>query len=174
MSRRSFITGALALALCGCKQEQSKARVGSLADTPPNKIRIVPDQWHIHHVGRLSDGGLFIVESQLDPNSGITKDFVCTYVFSDDGQLARHAIELVGERGSYDEGSVGKTIERHLAALGHRKRIDIWVRPFRIESHGVVFWLIPRQLEGGGWRVESMPGNTLSFYPPWAAGEYDT
>jgi len=23
-------------------------------------------------------------------------------------------------------------------------------------------------------RVEFMPGNTLSFYPPWEAGEYDT
>jgi hypothetical protein len=41
-------------------------------------------------------------------------------------------------------------------------------------SHGAAFGLIPRQTESGEWRVEFMPGNTLSFYPPWAAGEYDT
>jgi hypothetical protein len=28
--------------------------------------------------------------------------------------------------------------------------------------------------EEGEWRVEFMPGNTLSFFAPWEAGEYDT
>src|SRR5262249_21232499 len=138
------------------------------------KIRLIPDRWHIHNVGRLSDGRLFFVDGQLDFASGVTKDFVCTFVFDQNGRLNEHVVELVGERGAYPAGSVGRLIDRQLAALGDRTRTDIWVRPFGVESHGTVFGLIPRHVEGGRWRVEFMPGNTLSFYPPWEAGEYDT
>jgi hypothetical protein len=65
-------------------------------------------------------------------------------------------------------------MRQHLAVLGDRMRTDVWVRPFSFESHDTVFGLIPRKTESGEWRVEFMPGNTLSFYPPWEAGEYDT
>jgi hypothetical protein len=65
-------------------------------------------------------------------------------------------------------------LTRHLAALGHTTVTEIWVRLFQVESKGVVFGLIPRQAEDCGWRVDFMPGNTLSFYPPWDAGGFDT
>jgi hypothetical protein len=65
-------------------------------------------------------------------------------------------------------------MKRHLDALGDRTRTDIWVRPFSVDSNSAVFGLIPRKTVAGEWRVEFMPGNTLSFYPPWEAGEYDT
>jgi hypothetical protein len=64
-------------------------------------------------------------------------------------------------------------MDRGLDALGDHSATDIWVRPFSVESNGTVFGLIPRRIEGGKWRVEFMPGNTLSFYAPWEAGEYD-
>lgn len=122
----------------------------------------------------MSDGNLFLVDSQLVSASGSTKDFVCTFIFDQDGHLVKHVIELVGVRGAYPKGIVGKLIDQHVVTIGSMKRTAIWVRPFRVESHGVLFGLIPRQLKDGGWRVEFMPGNTLSFYPPWEAGEYDT
>jgi hypothetical protein len=58
--------------------------------------------------------------------------------------------------------------------LGNPANADIWVRPFSVENSGAIFGLIPRQTEDGDWTVEFMPGNTLSFYAPWEAGEYDT
>jgi hypothetical protein len=125
-------------------------------------------------VGKVHDGRLFWVDSQLDFASGITTDFVCTFLFDQDGHLVDHSVELIGERGVYPSGSVGIAMERHLAALGDRVIADIWVRPFSIENQGRVFGLIPRRTAGGEWRVEFMPGNTLSFYAPWEAGEYDT
>jgi hypothetical protein len=140
----------------------------------PEKIRLIPDDWHILHVGRLVDGRLFWVDSQLDPAGGATKDFVCTFIFGQDGRLMEHSIELIGVRDSYPERSVAKAIDRHVAALGDHSATDIWVRPFSVESNSAVFGLIPRQTDGGEWRVEFMPGNTLSFYAPWEAGEYDT
>jgi len=30
-----------------------------------------------------------------------------------------------------------------------------------------------RRANYGEWRIEFMPGNTLSFRAPWEAGEYD-
>jgi hypothetical protein len=146
-----------------------------MANGPPEKIRLIPDNWHILHVGHLADGRLFWVDGQLEFSGGKTKDFVCTFIFDQDGRLAENSIELIGVRGSYPDGNAAKAMARHLAALGQYTRSDIWVKPFRVESNGVEFGLIPRQTESGGeWRVEFMPGNTLSFYPPWEAGEYDT
>lgn len=140
----------------------------------PEKIRLIPDKWHIRNVGRLSDGRLFFVDSQLDYGAGATRDFVCTFLFDKNGHLIDHSIELIGVRGTYPDGRVSKTLSQHLSVLGDRACNDIWVRPFSVESNGAVFGLIPRQTGPGEWRVEFMPGNTLSFYPPWKAGEYDT
>ncbi|MEQ1812536.1 MAG: hypothetical protein ABL889_21595 [Terricaulis sp.] len=146
-----------------------------MSDQAPEKIRLIPDEWHIDKVGRLSDGRLFWVVGQLDPaGGGTTRDFVCTFVFSVDGQLVEHSIELIGVRGTYPAGSGENAMRRHLGALGEHVVADIWVRPFSVESNGAVFGLIPRQTERGEWRVEFMPGNSLSFYAPWDAGEYDT
>ena len=152
----------------------AQAKDVALFSAAPEKIRLIPDAWHIRNVGRLSGGRLFFVDSQLDYASGVTRDFVCTFLFDPGGGLVDHSIELIGARGSYPDRSVSDAMERHLNTLGDRTRTDIWVRPFSVESNGAVFGLIPRKTEAGGWRVEFMPGNTLSFYPPWQAGEYDT
>jgi hypothetical protein len=117
---------------------------------------------------------LFWVDGQLDPSSGATKDFVCTFIFDQDGRLIEHSIELIGARGSYLAGSVERAMDQHLAALGDHSVTDIWVRPFSVQSNSAIFGLIPRQTGDGEWRVEFMPGNTLSFYAPWEVGEYDT
>ena len=154
---------------------------------PPEKIRLIPDDWHIRNVGRLRNGELFVVDSQLASKDMVTTDFVCTFVFDPDGYLVRHSIDRLGERGSYDEAEVGRRFDAHLAALGDHEVTDIWIRPFEIESHGALFGFIPvppeafvdpdddaSSAEDYDWRVEFMPGNTLSFYPPWDMGGYDT
>lgn len=145
-----------------------------MLNVSPEKIRLIPDIWHIHNVGYLSDGRRFFVDSQLDYQGGVTKDYVCTFVFDEDGVLVEHVIELIGERGAYPDGSVADAIDRHLRVIGERTIHDISVRPFSVESDGAIFGLIPRQTETGEWRVEFMPGNTLSYFPPWEDGEYDT
>lgn len=158
-----------------------------MTNGPPEKIRLIPDRWHIQSVGRLRDGDLFVVDTQLASKNMVTTDFVCTFVFDPDGCLARHSIDCLGERGSYDQAEVGERIKAHLAALGDYEITDIWIRPFKIESHGTAFGFIPVPPEAFadpsddtfdpeefGWRVEFMPGNTLSFCPPWDMGRYDT
>jgi hypothetical protein len=173
--RRRDVAAALLLSMaCGCNQAASESAGSNVPSDSPEKIRLVPDEWRIEHVGRLADGRLFWVDAQLDPADGQTRDFVCTFVFDADGSLSQHSIELVGTRGEYFPGAVAHALERHLADLGERTQEAIWIRPFHIDREGVVFGLVPRQLPDGEWRVEFMPGNTLSFYAPWEVGEYDT
>jgi hypothetical protein len=171
MRRRQVIASILGVLLGG----QGRIQPYGTSDAAPEKIRLIPDEWHIHNAGRLSDGRLFYVAAQFDPLGGnLTRDFACTFLFDSDGRLVEHAIEFVGERNAYPDSSMDSAISRHLDALGDRVVTDIWVRPFSIESDGGLFGLIPRRVGSGQWRVEFMPGNTLSFYPPWEAGEYDT
>lgn len=175
MQRRQVIVALAASIVGGCDTEGASPETIDMPNLAPAKIRLIPDRWHIENVGRLPDGRLFWADGQLDSaGDGVTKDFVCAFIFNADGQLVEHSIELIGVRGAYPNGSVGRAMARRLEALGARTVADIWVRPFRVESNGTVFGLIPRQTEDGEWRVEFMPGNTLSFYPPWEAGEYDT
>jgi hypothetical protein len=173
MKRRLFLAGVL-ISLTGVyKQALSNSGRRKILDAP-EKVRLIPDGRHIRHVGRLVGGRLFWVDGQLDPKGGATKDFVCTFIFDKDGRLMEHFIEPIGVRGSYPERSVALAMDRHLSTLGDHSAAEIWVRPFSVESNGALFGLIPRRTDGGEWRVEFMPGNTLSFYPPWEKGEYDT
>jgi len=173
MKRRNVLAALLA-AFSGGYHRAARAEDAALFNASPEKVRLIPDAWHIRNVGRLSDGRLYFVDSQLDYDSGSTRDFVCTFLFGADGSLVEHSIELIGTRGSYPDGSVGDALKRHLQALDVGMPTDIWVRPFSIDNNGAIFGLIPRRTKAGEWRVEFMPGNTLSFYPPWEAGEYDT
>jgi hypothetical protein len=174
MERRLFIGALVCAALAGCDQSTSKTAVREVAVVAPDKIKLSPDAFDLRHVGRLEDGRGFWVDSQLDYAGGKTTDFVCTFVFDADGSLRENTIERIGVRGLYPDGSVGKALDRHLAKLGKTTIADIWVRLFKIDSNGSTFGLIPRHADDCGWRVDFMPGNTLSFYPPWNEGGFDT
>lgn len=153
----------------------------------PDKIRLVPDDYHISHAGTLADGRLFWVTQQLDFSQDVTRDYVCTFIFDADGNLVDHTIDSLGFRGTYPDGQTREIYEKHLAVLGDYEIANIWIRLFEVAVDDVVIGLIPvapeefmeegddpEDLDEDDWRVEFMPGNTLSFYPPWEDGEYDT
>lgn len=171
MKRRQLIAG-LAGVLLGA---QGRGNNSTQSDAPPEKVRLIPDELHIHNVGHLGDGRLFFVAPQFYPLGGnLTWDFACSFIFDPDGHLLEHKIEFVGERNAYPDSSLAAAIDRHLGALGKPVVTDIRVRPFRVESHTTIFGLIPRRIGYGDWRVDFLPGDTLSFYAPWEAGGYDT
>ena len=142
----------------------------------PKKKRLIPDKWYILHVGKIADGMLFFIDSQLYPDKSGTRDFVCSFLFDSDGHNVAHRIDEMGYRGTYSDDAVRQAFKKHLALLGPYQISDIWIRPFTIRKDGISFGFIPRKPESAGddWRVEFMPGNTMSFYPPWEAGAYDT
>ena len=159
-------------------QTNAFAKEPTMSASPPEKIHLIPDEFHIHNVGRLRDGRLFLVDGQISFSrthaAPITRDYVCTFIFSPDGHLLSHNIELIGERGRYPDSKATEFFDRHLAALGPHTIEAIWIRPFTVRAYDLDFGFIPRQLDNGKWYVEFMPGNTLAFYPPWEEGGYDT
>jgi hypothetical protein len=94
MKRRLFLAGVLISTTGVCKQALSNSGKAKMLDEVPEKIRLIPDDWHVQHVGHLADGRLFWVTGQLDPAGGTTKDFVCTFVFDQDGHLTEHSIRI--------------------------------------------------------------------------------
>jgi len=152
-----------------------------MSATAPEKIHLIPDDSHLEHVGEIAGGQLFLVSPQLNSDGDVTEDYVCTFVFDTDGKLVRHVIEHVGTRGTYEEAHFQALFQKHLDALGERVESDIWIRPFKVDSNGQEFGFIAMLVDEASdppkdedWRVEFMPGNTLSFYAPWDAGVYDT
>lgn len=171
MNRRRFVASTAAAALLGRCQGEPQM----VAAVAPTKLRIIPDNFHIQNIGRTANGRFYWIDTQLiSAPRQATRDYVCTFLFDPEGRLADHSVEFIGVRGDYAKGAVRDAIDRHIAALGQHSISEIWVRPFTVESDGAAFGLIPRQTQFGAWRVEFMPGNTLSFYPPWDKGGYDT
>lgn len=170
-STRFGVALLLAFLLSGCGRGDGPNAATMMAQ--PTKIHLIPDIWHIKRVGHLRDGQQFIIDAQLSGQNGVVTDYLCTYIFDKDGNLTSHTIESLGVR-SNDNAKFDAALQRQLDALGKYSVADVWVRPFVVRYNGIEFGLIPRQLDDGSWRVEFMPGNTLSFYPPWDDGGYDT
>ena len=159
-----------------------------MTTSPPEKIHLIPDEYHIERVGKLPDGRFVYQEFQFDPVSDEKRSFFVTYVFDADGNLVDDHISQIGQADEGHDGSEAAIIEVHEKTIGKYSIDDIWVRPFSISRFGLTFGLVASQPYGDpeeddgentnegddGWRVEALPGNTLSFYAPWEEGLYDT
>ncbi len=147
------------------------------------KVRLIPDDYHIYHVGKLAAGAQFWIDVQLRSEAESTRDFVATYVFDLDGVLIHNEIVDLGLRSESDRRVPAIVIDEQLARLGSFEKTDISVFPFSINAHGLTFGLVVRQPdpdepeENGdeiGPLVDAFPGWTLMFYPPWDEGLYAT
>lgn len=142
------------------------------------KLRLIPDRYHLSDVGQLIDGNHYWIDIQLNSEGDDTRDFVAVYIFDTDGVKIEHEIIDLGLRSAPNATSAKKAVEQQRQRIGIKKRKDFWVRPFSVEAYGLVFGLIVREREPGeleGFQaVDAMPGWTLMFYPPWDDGLYDT
>lgn len=158
-----------------------------MSSNPPEKIHLIPDEYHIERVGKLADGRLVYQEFQLDPVSDAPRNFFVTYIFDADGNLVDDAVSEIGVADDMSDGSEAAVLAAHEKLVGPYTIDDIWVRPFSLSRFGLTFGLVASQPYGDpededadmnegddGWRVEALPGNTLSFYAPWEEGLYDT
>ena len=93
MRRRQGIASILGVLLGG----QGRIQPYGTSDAAPEKIRLIPDEWHIHNAGRLSDGRLFFVAAQFDPLGGnLIRDFACTFLFDTDELPRADTANIVG------------------------------------------------------------------------------
>ena len=147
-------------------------------ENKPEKIRLIPDEWHIKHGGKFKDGRYFYADTQLNSKNRETHDFACIFYFDSDGLLTDSKILELGKRGAYTDADKKKAFDEIFPYADDYEETDIWIRPFSVIHEGIEFGFLVRSLEEEfgvkEYCVDFMPGNTLSFYPPWSEGGYDT
>ena len=144
----------------------------------PERLTILPDEYHLPHVGHMRDGRQAFLTSPFVPDLGDRTgcEYLALYVFDADGLLVEHKITSLGQRSQVDEDEAQRLKEELIASVSPLSPRGISVRPFSITHDGVEFGLIPRQPddEDEDWSVEAQPGNYIAFTPPWHEGGYDT
>jgi hypothetical protein len=144
-----------------------------MAKRPPKLIAVDHDGFHAEYVGRTRDGRQFFLTTPFVPGE---REFIALYVFDKAGQLRSATIDDLGPREALDEPARLARRDALLASLGPFKYGRIQVAPFRVEMFGVEFGFIPQPPEESGedWSVIVMPGDVMSFSPPWSRGWYET
>ncbi len=152
------------------------AQAPSKPRTPPKpkRIRLVPDDSHCVHVGRLASGQLYFATqvSQYQPGTGEFNDYLAVYRFQPDGMLADAQINSLDGLGPDERDELWT---RRLHELGDREAVPIEVAPFAVRRKGCTFGLVAERPEdpADGWRVSNEPGGSMVFMAPWD-GCYDT
>ncbi|MGE0713089.1 MAG: hypothetical protein AB7N76_35070, partial [Planctomycetota bacterium] len=123
--------------------------------------------------GKSASGQLFFITGPFGGRSP-RRDFLAVYRFDSDGRLLEATI---------DEREAGQTLAaaaaKVMARIGPVSLQDIEVELFEVERHGLRFGLAPVLSDeddppaGSCVAVDLVPGNYMSFVPPWD-GDYDT
>ena len=142
------------------------------------KVHLIPDAFHLTHVGELHDGNYFWIDSQVDSDGNDTRDFISVYIFDPKGNLIDSTIIDRGLRSNSDQIVLKDAFDRESKRIGMKRRTSFWAFPFSVAAFGLTFGLVVRDRQAGeldGYQaVDALPGYTLMFYPPWSDGLYDT
>ncbi|TWT63491.1 hypothetical protein [Rubinisphaera italica] len=143
----------------------------------PDIIPISHDEYYANHIGQTEDNRQFILTTPFVPAYGDERgyEFIALYTFSIDGKLLEAQIDNLGSRSELNKEEARELLDKRLKSLGRVTFCDINVSPFQVEQYGIVFGLIPRELEDEEDEpaIEMQPGNYMAFFEPWD-GEYDT
>ena len=140
---------------------------------------LVPDDFHLQHVGKTAQGNGYWIDVQLAIEEEGTRHFVAAYVFDREGNLI---YSEVVDRGLRNDKPV-RNLEEIIGKL--KKKIDagdvaeILVKPFSVSFYGHTFGLVIREAEDSDEAseetlIDAMPGHTLMFYGPWSLCNYDS
>jgi hypothetical protein len=140
---------------------------------------LVPDDYHLQHVGKTAQGNGYWIALQLATEDGDTRDFVAAYVFDKMGDLISCEVVDQGKRPHSAEHTTNEIIQKLKRKVDAKETTKILVKPFSTSFHGHTFGLIIREQEEGDdpsdeTLVDAMPGSTLMFYGPWSHCNYDS
>jgi hypothetical protein len=143
----------------------------------PERIRIVPDDYHVPNAGTAADGRRFFVTDEVfDYTSG--RQFVAVFLWAPTGEFEELRVDAIDRvEGippaqavpSRDGGAVGA----QLSELAPYVLEPIEVAPFEKYWDGVRFGFIEVEIDGEP-QVHIEPGNFIAYYAPWDGEEYDT
>jgi len=148
-------------------------------DVRTSGFPLVPDDYHLQHVGKTVQGNGYWIDVQLATEEVGTRDFVAAYVFDGEGNL--NSSEVV-DRGLRTDNSA-QTLEETIGKLKKKNDAkdvtEILVKPFSVSFYGHTFGLVVRETEegdeaSGETLIDAMPGHTLMFYGPWSLCNYNS
>ena len=143
----------------------------------PERIRIVPDDYHVPYAGTAVDGRRFYLSDEVfDYPSG--RQFVAVFLWRATGEFDELRVDVVERTEgippaqavpSRDTGAVAA----RLSELAPYVVEPIEVAPFEKKWDGVRFGFVEVEI-GGHPQVHIEPGNFIAYYAPWDGEEYDT
>ena len=141
----------------------------------PERITIVPDDYHAEYVGTAEDGRRFFVSTPFIPGEGVGggNEFIATFFWRPDGSYDSMNVQEFGPRDSLDHVAREAAMAKHLSDLGDYQLEEISVAPFSENVFGTSFGLVPQAYDGMV-SINLMPGDSMAFFEPWDSGEYDT
>jgi hypothetical protein len=141
----------------------------------PERITIVPDDYHVPYAGTAEDGRRFFLSEELFAGGS---GYVGLFLWAADGTFDRVDVEPVARPSGLPSGQAGRSgagdvVASKLALLGDYVLEPIEVAPFLEEVDGVAFgWKVAE--DAGEYYVTIEPGDFICYYAPWDGLEYDT
>lgn len=148
-------------------------------DVSTSGFPLVPDDYHLQHVGKTSQGNGYWIDIQLATEKDGTRDFVAAYVFDREGNLISSEVLDRGLRNDNPAQTFDEAIGNLKKKIDAKDIAKILVKPFSVSFYGHTFGLVVRETEDVDEATEetlidAMPGHTLMFYGPWSQCNYDT
>ncbi len=147
----------------------------------PERITLVPDDYHVPYAGTAEDGRRFFLSDSLFARDAEGGDlgFVGLFLWEADGTFAEVRVDRVERDDALPPGqalSAGADdlVEARLAELGDYVLEPVEVAPFTTDVDGVTFgWQVGRY-DDGTYFVGITPGDFIVYYAPWDGLGYDT
>jgi len=140
---------------------------------------LVPDSYHLQHVGLTAQGNGYWIDIQLAAEKEGVRDFVAAYIFDEKGNLISAEVIDRGLRSSNPAQTVQEIIVRLKKKIEAKDTTEIRVKPFSVSFYGHTFGLVIREADeedevSDETLIDAVPGYTLMFYGPWNSCNYDT
>ena len=160
-------------------EPEKQADRGAAVEGPPQRFRIVPDDYHVPYVGTAQDGRKFFLSEELfAPGPGRGSSYVGLFLWKADGTFDEVRVDEVPRPQGVPVGQAAPAGARRLVAqrlreLGDYTLEPIEVAPFTQEVGGVTFgWMLRRY--DGTYSLSIEPGDFIAYYAPWDGLDYDT
>jgi hypothetical protein len=155
--------------------EPDDAAAGAAAG-PPQRFRIVPDDYHVPYAGTAEDGRRFFLSDEI---FGDSSAYVGLFLWKADGTFDELRVDEVGRPDDLPPGQAGRAVDAkevvaaRLAELGDYVLEPVEVEPFTRRVDGVRFgWRLTEY--DGEYTINIEPGDFIAYYEPWDGLEYDT
>lgn len=162
------------LVMTGCVVPPSISEGGVVGEAP-DRITIVPDDYHVPYAGTAEDGRKFFLSEELFSSD---TGYVGLFLWKSDGSFDEIRVTEVSAPeglppGQADPAGAEDVVSARLSELGDFALEPIEVEPFTQDVDGVTFGWKVDQYEGV-YSVNIEPGNFIAYYEPWDGLEYDT